>query len=320
MKKVRWGLIGAGDIARKRIAPALRDLADCRFVAVCRSNAALAADFAREFGADRWHADWRDLVADPDIDAVYIATPVYLHAEQTIAAAEAGKHVLCEKPMGLDAAECDRILDACRANGVKIGIAYYRRFYPVVERVRELIATGAIGRVSLVRMDAFEFFDPEPENPRRWLLDPARSGGGPLMDFGCHRIEVLLNLFGSTERVDGFVSNAFFGRAVEDTAVANFGFAGGIIATLTVTHAAREARDTLEIFGDKGTMTVPVLNAGGLIMKSAGAEIIEEHPPAANIHQPLIEDFTRAVLENREPAVTGETGTEVARIMEAIYR
>ncbi len=317
--KLGWGLIGAGDIARNRIAPAIRDLEDCAFISVCRSNAAMAEEFAREFGAVRWHADWRDLVADPEIDAVYIATPVFLHAEQTIVAAEAGKHVLCEKPMGLDVAECDRMLDACRANGVRLGIAYYRRFYPVLGRIRELIATNAIGRPALVRMDAFEYFDPAPDNPRRWLIEKARSGGGPMMDFGCHRIEVLLNLFGTPERGDGFVSNAFFGREVEDTAVANFGFEAGVSATLTVTHAASEARDTLEIFGDKGTITVPRLNEGTLVLKSGGSESVERDPPAANIHQPLIEDFTRAVLENREPAVTGETGREVARITEAIY-
>src|SRR5262245_51598977 len=120
-KVLNWGLIGAGDIARKRIAPALRDLPNCNLVAVNRGRAELAADFAREFGADRWYPDWRELLADKDIDAVYIATPVYLHAVQTIAAAHAGKHVLCEKPMAMNSAECDAMIAACEASNVKLG-------------------------------------------------------------------------------------------------------------------------------------------------------------------------------------------------------
>jgi predicted dehydrogenase len=98
--------------------------------------------FAREFGARRWYVDWRELLADAEVEAVYIATPVDLHAEQTIAAAEAGRHVLCEKPMAMNTAECDRMIAACEANGVRLGIAYYRHFYPVMRRMKELIGSG----------------------------------------------------------------------------------------------------------------------------------------------------------------------------------
>jgi len=129
---MNWGLIGCGDISRKRVAPALRDSPLCELKAVSRAKAELAEAFAREFRAQRWFADWRELLEDHEIDAVYVATPVHLHAEQTIAAANAGKHVLCEKPMALTVAECDRMIDACRTNNVKLGVAYYRHFYPVV--------------------------------------------------------------------------------------------------------------------------------------------------------------------------------------------
>jgi Oxidoreductase family, NAD-binding Rossmann fold len=131
-----WGLIGAGDIVRKRVGEALREGRGCELVAVSRARTELLESFARKVGARRWHADWRDLIADDEVDAVYVATPVHLHAEQTVAAAEAGKHVLCEKPMVMTAAECDRMIAACRAHGVRLGIAYYRRFYPAVEAPR----------------------------------------------------------------------------------------------------------------------------------------------------------------------------------------
>ena len=224
MAVVRWGLIGAGDIARKRIAPALRDLPNCELVSVARSKAALAAEFANEFGARKWFADFRELIADPDIDAVYVATPVYLHAEQTIAAAEAGKHVLCEKPMALNVGECEGMIAACHSNNVKLGIAYYRRFYPAIVRIKGMIANGDIGAVSIAQINAFEYFDPGPDHPRRWFVEKEKSGGGPMIDFGCHRLEVLTNLFGQVSRVTSIVSNRVLAREVEDTAVASMQF------------------------------------------------------------------------------------------------
>ncbi len=152
MKKLRWGLIGCGDISRKRIAPALKALEQCELVAVARANHALAESFAQEFGAKRWYKNWRDLINDDEIDAVYLATPVYLHAEQTIAAAEAGKHVLCEKPMAMNAEDCERMIETCKKHEVTFGVAYYRHFYPVITRVKEIILSGEIGEPVIVEI------------------------------------------------------------------------------------------------------------------------------------------------------------------------
>ena len=312
MNAVPFGLIGCGDIARKRVAPALRDLSSCELVAVSRAQTSLAASFASEFGAKRWYPDWLDLLNDKEIQAVYIATPVHLHAEQTIAGAEAGKHVLCEKPMGLNVAECDRMIDACRRNKVTLGIAYYRHFYPVVRRMKEIISSGEIGTPLIAQANAFEWFDPPPSLPRAWLLNKEQSGGGPMFDFGCHRIEVLLNLFGDIKDVNAIASNRFFWREVEDVAVASFQFKQGTCATLTVAHSAKEPQDTFKVFGSKGSLHVSVMNTGSLRVVSEAGERTESHPPAANIHQPLIEDFAAAILEKREPIVTGEIGRAVA--------
>src|SRR5215813_1303790 len=175
--KLRWGLIGCGDISRKRVAPALRDLPNCDLVAVARSRAELAKPFAQEFGAPKWYQDWQTLIQDKEVDAVYVATPVHLHVAQTIAAAEAGKHVLCEKPMAMTVAECDRMIDACRAHGVALGVAYYRHFYPAVARIKAIIAGGEIGLPVVAQIEAFERFNPGPDDPRAWFLDPAKAGG-----------------------------------------------------------------------------------------------------------------------------------------------
>jgi predicted dehydrogenase len=314
MDRVSFGLIGCGDIARKRVAPAIRELQNCELVAVNRAQTQLAEAFANEFGAKRWYADWRELLQDDEINAVYIATPVYLHVEQTIAAAEAGKHVLCEKPMALDVAECDRMIDACRRNNVRLGIAYYRHFYPVVRRVREILESGEIGKPVLAQINAFEWFDPPAGHPREWLLKKEQSGGGPMFDFGCHRIEVLLDLFGKVSELKSTMTNDFFRREVEDVGVATLRFEQGVTATLTVAHSTREPQDTLDVFGSKGSLHVSVLNEGTLRVFGERGERTELLPPATNIHQPLIEDFVQAVIENREPIVTGQIGRAVAEL------
>jgi predicted dehydrogenase len=242
-----------------------------------------------------------------------------LHAEQTIAAAEAGKHVLCEKPLAMSALECDRMLAACRGSGVKLGVAYYRRFYPAVIRVKAIIESGEIGAPVFAQMNAFEHFDPQPDHPRAWLLQPSIAGGGPMMDFGCHRLEVLMHLFGAVRRTAAVTANVVFDRAVEDTAAVLLQFEGGPCAAVAVTHAAEERQDTLQVFGTRGSVHVEELNAGSLRVRTGNQSRVESHPPAANIHRPLIDDFVEALLMDREPAVTGEIGRAVAAIEDEIY-
>ena len=315
-----WGLLGCGDIAAKRVASALRESPGSALVAVARARAELAQGFATAHGARRWYADWREVLRDPDVDAVYLATPVALHPEQAIAAAEAGKHVLCEKPMALDTGACTRMIAAARQHGVRLGVAYYRHHYPVIARLRALLLSGEIGRPVLAQAQAFEPFNPSAEEPRAWLLRKGDAGGGPMADFGCHRIEVLLDLLGPATVVRGFPTNVrFHDREVEDTCVAHLQFAGGAQAVLSVSHAAQERRDTLEIVGTLGTARVPVLNDGVLQVATAEGTREERHPPHANLHQPLVDDFVEKARAGRDPVVTGEIGLEVQRVLAAIY-
>jgi predicted dehydrogenase len=316
---VKWGLIGAGDIVRRRVAPALMASPSCDIVAISRARGELAASFSADVGAQRWYPLWQDLVADPDVQSVYVATPVHLHAEQTIAAAEAGKHVLCEKPMAMTAAECDRMIAACRTHGVRLGVAYYRHFYPAVLRVKEIIASGEIGRPVFAQMNALEYFDPVHDHPRQWLLNPAVAGGGPMMDFGCHRLEVLLHLFGAVRRTASLAANVVFDRDVEDTAAVLLQFEQGPCGAVVVTHASHDRQDTLQVFGTRGSIQVDELNAGRLRIRAGDQDRIESHPPAANVHRPLIDDFVDAVRTNREPAVTGEIGRDVSAIEDQVY-
>ena len=319
MNPLRWGLLGAGDIVRKRVGDALREGRGCQLVAVSRANADLVEQFAGEIGARRWHQDWRDLVRDEEIDAVYVATPVHLHAEQTVAAAEAGKHVLCEKPMAMNAAECDRMIAACRDAHVRLGVAYYRHFYPVVIRIGQLIASGAIGEPVFAQMMASEPFDPRPGAPRHWLVERSQSGGGPMADFGCHRLEVLLHLLGPLAHVSSMVARVALDREVEDTATALLQFERGACGMVTVSNAAAERLDTLDIFGTLGSLRVASLNTGDLVVRTSTGDGLESHPPASNLHLPLVEEFVDAVRSGRDPAVDGRAGRTIAAIQDRIY-
>jgi predicted dehydrogenase len=288
-------------------------------IGINRAHVERLAEFALEFSVERTFHDWRELIDDSEIDSVYVATPVNLHAPITIRAADAGKHVLCEKPMALNTSECDEMIAACRRNGVQLGIAYYRHFYPVLKRIQELIQSGEIGQPVIAQMNAFEFYNPSPDDPRYWFLKKENAGGGPMFDFGCHRIQVLIDLLGPIDEARSSLKRLVFEREVEDTATAILEFASGTQATITVTHAAREARDTLDIYGTEGSIRVESLNGGTIQIITDSSRREEAHPPHRNFHEPLIEDFATAILEARSPQVGGEQGREVNRVLSEIY-
>ncbi len=317
--KLRWGLIGAGDIVRKRVAPALVNLDNCDFISVTRAREELTEKFAKEFAVKKWFRDWHDLIIDDEIDAVYIATPVYLHAQQTIAAVEAGKHVLCEKPMAMNIDECSKMIAAAKSNGVKLGIAYYRRFYPVVKLIKKIIDDGEIGKVVITFIRALEFFNPSPDFPRRWFLEKEKSGGGPMFDFGCHRIELLQYFFGKITHVESMVDKIVFEREVEDTASVLFKFENSSQGILSVSHAAYEPSDSIEVYGTEGSIHVTNLNKGDITIKTLSGDVSKVIERDHNSHETLINDFTQSVLQNIKPSVTGEIGREVNIILDKIY-
>ena len=316
--KVGWGLSGCGDISEKRVAPAIKDSELCRFVGVTRKNYKKAENFAERHKAKKWYRDFNGLIEDEEIDAVYIATPVYLHMSQTIAAAEAGKHVLCEKPMALNSRDCRSMIDACRANGVKLGVAYYRRFYPAILKIKELIDSGSLGKPVVVSAYAHEFWD--RDDLKDWRIVPELGGGGPLMDFGSHRLDIFYFLMGEVERIAGLTDTLFFERDVEDTATLVLKFTNGTHGILNVSHAVLKPADTFTVMGTEGTVEASVLNSGILTITRGDTVETLKLPPAENLHKPLIDDFSLAVLENREPLVTGETGYYTSRIIERAYQ
>ncbi len=313
--KIRWGLIGAGDIANKRVAAAIQSDANSELVAVCRRDEAELIRFADHFAVPDRYTDASALIASPDLDAIYIATPVDLHCRQTIASAQAGKHVLVEKPMAIDPEQCQQMIDACDQADVHLGVAYYRRFYPAVTRIQQLIASGQLGRIlsmSCVTGLATQF----PADD--WRVVSSRGGGGPLMDIGSHRLDLFLHLLGDVDSVQANLMSSPDHEA-EQAATVLVQFRSGAHGVLQCYFGAANVPDRMEIIGTAGRVTMEQLNHGEMSLWNANRQVSESHPPAENLHSPLIEDFTRAILTNQPPTVTGRIGKQTNDIIQAAY-
>ena len=320
MNRIRWGLIGCGDIVQRCVGPALTSLSSCELVAVSRRDPTALQRCIKQFGAQKGYESWQDLLADDSIQAVYIASPVYLHCEQAVMAAGCGKHILCEKPMAIDSRQGRTMVDAAHQNGVHLGISYYRHFFPVVQRLKEILAAGEIGDVMQVRIDAAETPLFSQDHPRYWIFEKEKAGGGCLMDFGCHRIEVLLHLLGEIDTVKAATGKVYDRHAVEDVATLLLAFANGAHGVLSVMRGGTENRDTLTILGTNGSVRVNTLSQGAVTLTSSGRSCSETLPPHPNPHLPLIEAFTQSLLEGTTPEVDGRIGLRVQELVDEAYR
>jgi predicted dehydrogenase len=294
---IRWALAGIGDIAVRRVIPAILAEPQSELRGLITRSPAKAGPF----GVRAW-TDFQVALRDPEVDAVYIATPVFLHAPQTIAALRAGKHVLCEKPMAMNFEEAQTMQRTAGETGRTLGIAYYRRTYPKVRRARQLIAQGAIGRPVFAEINSHGWFD-GIDGPRGWLLNRSMSGGGPLYDTGSHRIDLLNYFFGKPARVSAHLANLVHQREVEDSATVMIDYESGVRGVVDVRWHSRVERDEFRIIGTEGEIELSPLN-GPALVSPLGRELLPGH---ANIHYPLVEDFVRALIQGRAPISTGAT-------------
>ncbi len=297
IERLNWLVIGIGDISTKRVIPAIE--AEPRSVLY----GVVSRDKAKgERYAGRVWTDLHSALSDSGVDAVYVATPVFLHAPQTIAALRAGKHVLCEKPVAMNYEEAAGMARAARETGKTLGIAYYRRMYPKLQRARELLAQGAVGRPVLAEINCHDWFQDE-EGRRSWLLDPQKSGGGPLYDIASHRIDVLNFLFGEPVKVCGQISNVVHASAVEDSATVMIEYRNGVRGVVDVRWHSRVPRDEFRIIGVDGEMSLTPLSGPRLTYPGGS----EELPAHANLHYPCVENFVSAVVDGAHLFASGES-------------
>jgi predicted dehydrogenase len=302
---VRWGIIGCGDVAEKKGGPALYQAEGSELIAVMRRDLEKAEDFARRHGAKRAYNTVEALLTDPEIDAVYIATPPHLHCPQTLQAAAAGKNVLVEKPMALTIAECEQMIAACAAAGVSLHVAYYRRYWPKFQAIKAALESGALGTVLGARLQLCT-----QGSTSGWRVDPLLSGGGHLVDVGSHRLDMLLYLLGDVDQVSGFSENLLHHHAAENDTALVLHFVSGAVASASFHFHTQPSRDILEIYGSEGTLTCDPFDGATFMLK--GDEHRFETPSPT--HLPFIE----ALIQQGKGQVTGTEGIKTTSILEQV--
>ncbi len=310
---VKWVVAGVGDIARKRVIPAILEHPESELYGVVTRDARKAEAYP---GVHAWTA-LDDALRDDAVNAVYIATPVALHAPYAIAALRAGKHVLCEKPMAMNYGEAQAMTAVAAEARTLLGVAYYRRLYPKLLRLRELLRDGAIGKPVLAEAHCHNWLD---TGDRGWLLDPALAGGGPLYDVACHRIDVFNFLFGAPAKVAALLSNAVHQVAVEDSATVSIDYADGVRGIVDVRWNSRIVRDEFRVICTEGEIDLTSLNGPQLRVRTLGGERIEELPPHANLHYPLVANFVCAISGSAALTCTAGDAVQTDWVIEQAAR
>lgn len=288
---LHWLVIGIGDITRKRVIPAIQQEPRSRFYAVVTRDPGKAEAYA----GVRPYTDLSEALQDRQVGAVYVASPVCLHAKHTIASLRAGKHVLCEKPVSMNYSEAGSMASAARESGQIAGVAYFRRGFPKLKRAKELVAQGAIGQPLFVEAVYHSWLESEE---RAWLRDPKIAGGGPLYDVGSHRIDACNFLFGKPIRAMGLMSDALQRLKIEDSATTLIEYEGGVHASIDVRWNSRLGRDEFRIIGVEGEIQMTPLSGPSLRVVHADGSTREESLPVhGNVHFPVIENFAAAVLD-----------------------
>ncbi len=322
MDSVRWGIIGCGDVTEVKSGPAFNKVEGSELVAVMRRDAEKAADYARRHQVPKWYGDAGELIDDPEVNAVYIATPPGSHAEYTERAAAAGKPVYVEKPMARNYAECQRMIEACDKAGVPLFVAYYRRRLPAFLKVVELLEAGAIGEVRYVSINLIQAAGDLDVKPGNWRVVPEEAGAGYFFDLASHMLDFLDCALGPIGAVQGQAANQAGRYATEDVVCANFTFESGVMGSgvWCFTAAASAAADRTEIVGSKGKISYPTFAPTPVRLETEGEEEEFVLLPPENIQQPLIETVVADVLGKGSCPSTGVSAVRTSRVMDEVVR
>ncbi|MBR2452513.1 MAG: Gfo/Idh/MocA family oxidoreductase [Clostridia bacterium] len=337
MNKVKWGVIGCGGIADRRTLPGMMLADNVELIAVMDTNKEAAERCKEKYNAKYAFDNYEELLALDEIQAVYIASPVFCHKEQAFAAAKAKKHILIEKPMALTSEESVEILDACKKEGVKLGVGLMMRFAAYHQEMKKLVSDGKLGDIVSMRAQLTCWY---PDIPGNWRQNKDLSGGGALMDMGIHCIDLLQYITGlKAVEVTGFAGTQTFSYNADDSSAIVMKMDNGafamVDANFNIPDAAAKCK--LEIYGTKGSImaegTISQVEGGDVSVlisdDSLGydaAQNRDELVPVkldvelGNMYTKEIESFGNAVLNGTAPEITGEDGINVQKIVENAYK
>ncbi|NLF74374.1 MAG: Gfo/Idh/MocA family oxidoreductase [Chloroflexi bacterium] len=318
MRTIRWGIIGAGDVTEIKSGPAFQQARHSQLVAVMRRDAARARDYAQRHGVPRWTDDADALIHDPEVDAVYIATPPHVHMAYTLRVAQAGKPVYVEKPMARTYDECQAMIDACRAAGVPLFVAYYRRALPRFLKIKALIDEGAIGTVRSVAIALHQPPAPAELDPANlpWRVVPEIAGGGKFVDLASHMLDFLDYVLGPIRQAQGFASNQAGLYAAEDIVSGSFVFDSGAQGVGTWCFSSGQALDRIEIAGTEGQIAFACFDTSPITITAGGQTATYQIDNPPHVQGPLIQMVVDALNGSGACPSTGESAARTNWVMD----
>ncbi|MBN2213250.1 MAG: Gfo/Idh/MocA family oxidoreductase [Bacteroidales bacterium] len=324
LKSVQWGIIGCGNVTELKSGPAFNRISGSDLIAVMRRDRKKAQDYAQRHQVPKWYDDADELIKDPEINAVYVATPPLYHAEYTIRAMKAGKPVYVEKPMAAAYSDCVRMNRVAEETGMPLFVAYYRRSLPYFLKVKELIEENKIGKIlsvdlKLVTASRKEDHD---KNNLPWRVNRNIAGGGYFYDLACHQLDILDYFFGQISEVYGVFSNRKGLYATEDTVASSFQFENGIVGTGLWSFVADESSgtDRMEITGEYGSILFSAFDFSPIVLrtKEKTTEFKPENPE--NIQYYLIRDVVEELMGTGRSPSNGISGARTNKVMDIILR
>jgi predicted dehydrogenase len=318
VERVRWGIIGVGNVTERKSGPGFQQAEQSELVAVMRRNGDLAADYARRNNVPRWYDDADKLIDDPEVDAVYVATPPDSHREYVVRVAQAGKPVYVEKPMARTALECEDMISACDAAGVDLFVAYYRRAMPRFATVKELLDTGRIGDLRSVSIRNEHPGQLGEADKGGWRIDPEISGGGYFVDLGSHILDLLDWLLGPVTHAAGIATNRGGRYPAEDLVTGVFTFSSGIEGVGVWNYDSFQYQDQVEIIGTAGALRFSCFADEPLqLVTVRGLDQIKA-PYPETVQLPLIQTVVNALTGRGVSPSNGHTAVRTARVIDAL--
>ena len=293
MKQINWGFIGCGEVTEKKSGPAFNEVEGSQVVAVMSRSENKARSYAERHHIRKWYTDAQELIDDPDVNAIYIATPPSSHATFAIMAMRAGKPVYVEKPLAASYNDCIRINRISEQTGVPCFVAYYRRYLPYFQKVKEIIENGTIGKVINIQI-RFSVpprdLDYKNEKELPWRLQPDIAGGGYFYDLAPHQIDLLQNIFGVITRAHGYPANRAHLYKAEDTVSACFFFENGVTGSGSWCFVGHESakEDCIEIIGDKGSLSFSVFTYEPIVLITSEGKQSITVPNPSYVQLPII--------------------------------
>ena len=322
MRTIRWGIIGCGDVTEVKSGPGFQQASNSRLVAVMRRNGDLAKDYAHRHGVPRWYDSAEDLIADPAVDAVYIATPPAFHKEYTLLSAQSGKPVYVEKPMALNFGECQQMIQACQAAGVPLFVAYYRRRLSRFLKIKQLLDEGAIGEPRFVNVMLYQSVAKDERSPQTlpWRVIPELAGGGRFVDLASHMLDCLDYALGPIRAVQGFASNQAGLYPAEDIVSGTWLFESGVHGVGTWCFTSFDRCDRTEIVGTAGQLTYSTFDTQPIILTTSKGRTEFAYDYPAHIQQPLIQTIVDELNGAGSCPSTGESAARTSWVMDAMLK